>query len=750
MANSKRVVSPPQNGKSLAYDKRLPEARRVHVVDLFCGCGGMSLGFSNTRQSHLAFDVVGGIDIDQCALDTYERNVRAPTAKADIRDIADGSVSLEQLLPSFDPESRPLVFIGCAPCQGFSAHRRKDPRDDSRNNLLLTFADVCERYTPDVIVMENVPEILTGKHRQYFEQAAHRLETLGYSLTFDVLDLSLYGVPQRRRRAVVLGAREGAIALPPPVFTKDNAPTVRQAISHLRPILSGETDTWDTDHVAPNHTERILERIRATPQDGGDRRALSVDEQLDCHAAIDNGATPGFTDVYGRLRWDTPSVTITAKSSTPSCGRFVHPDQHRNISVREAAILQGFPQFFELAGSLVHKYRQIGEAVPPSFARFVAWQILDHFSRRSRRGAQVHKRIDTHHGSANPSPSGRVQVVDSFCGAGGMALGFKAAGFPTALGFDIDQDAASTFQANLGCSVERISVTDPTLLRLMSKSVGGSPYVVIGGPPCQGFSQQRRGQDSDPRNNLVTEFGNLIGALARKPIAVVLENVTYLDAPRGRVVLKAFVAEMERIGYKVFRHDLHCADYGVPQLRKRIVIVALRTRYAVHYGGPRRITAGRWLTVGEVLGGLPEPNSPQELALLPNHDASREGPLNKRRIAYVDMGKGRMAIPPELQLDCHTKYGGHLDVYGRLDWFGPARTITGGFDSFTRGEYAHPFHHRSITPREAARIQGFPDWFGFSGNRAAVRRQIGNAVPPPMAYAVAKGIGRALAKGGLK
>ena len=111
---------------------------------------------------------------------------------------------------------------------------------------------------------------------------------------------------------------------------------------------------------------------------------------------------------------------------------------------------------------------------------------------------------------------------------------------------------------------------------------------------------------------------------------------------------------------------------------------------------------------------------------------------------FVDMGRGRLSIPENLQLDCHKKYGGHLDVYGRLDWFSQARTITGGFDSFTRGEFAHPFFHRSITPREAARIQGFPDWFVFEGNRAQVRRQIGNAVPPPMAYAIGKAIMKAI------
>jgi DNA (cytosine-5)-methyltransferase 1 len=109
------------------------------------------------------------------------------------------------------------------------------------------------------------------------------------------------------------------------------------------------------------------------------------------------------------------------------------------------------------------------------------------------------------------------------------------------------------------------------------------------------------------------------------------------------------------------------------------------------------------------------------------------------------MGAGRLSIPPRLQLPCHAgDYRGHRDVYGRMDWFLPARTITGGLDSFTRGEFAHPFQHRSITHREGARLQGFPDWFAFEGNRAATRRQIGNAVPPGMACAVAKAVLQAI------
>ena len=274
-------------------------------------------------------------------------------------------------MPEFDPDKcRPLVFIGCAPCQGFSAHRKKDERDDPRNNLMIAFAKICEHFLPDVVVMENVPEIIKLRYNHYWKAAKKIFEKSAYHLNSDVIDLSLYGVPQRRKRASNIGALDRKISLPRPIFSATKSLTVRDAISHLEEVVSGEVSKYDTFHRAPQHTIRILDRIKKTPADGGDRRSLSPKDQLNCHINVDTGNTPGFTDVYGRLRWSSPSVTITAKSSTPSCGRFLHPQQHRNISVREAAILQGFPQNYEFEGPLINQYRQIGEAVPPVLPAF--------------------------------------------------------------------------------------------------------------------------------------------------------------------------------------------------------------------------------------------------------------------------------------------------------------------------------------------------------------------------------------------
>jgi len=510
-----------------AYRKKMPDAKPLYVLDFFAGCGGMSYGFSTTRQSHANIKVLGGFDINKVALKTYTRNVPGGNAiEADVFELAENPERIKELVSGFDPaRCRPLVFIGCAPCQGFSAHRKKDIRNDPRNSLMVAFAKICEYYKPDVVVQENVPEIISGRFSKYHEEARSILDSAGYQTQEAVLDLSMFGVPQRRRRAIIMGSLSGKINLPRPIFSKEMAPTVRDAISHLEPIKAGEADPADPFHRAPMHTARILDRITRTPADGGDRRDLAKQDQLDCHSSLDTGRTPGFTDVYGRLRWDTPSVTITAKSSTPSCGRFLHPEQHRNISVREAAILQGFPQTYQFEGPFINQYRQIGEAVPPLFARSIAWSVLDHFFPR------LELKGDMKGLPARPKKThsfNRPLVVDGFCGAGGIALGFKASGFETAFAFDTDSSAVETFAENVSKNVRCLSVTNEGLAAEISAKVSDKPFVIVGGPPCQGFSQQRRGDPVDERNNLVVEFAELIAKLPKLPRAVVLENVTDL------------------------------------------------------------------------------------------------------------------------------------------------------------------------------------------------------------------------------
>ena len=157
--------------RGASYNKTLPRPELVQVVDFFAGCGGMSWGFAQTRQSGLAYDVLAGLDIDTHALATYRRNLEAKPVEQDIRDIASDPELLAELVDGFDPTERPFVFLGCPPCQGFSAHRKKDERDDPRNNLIREFARVCVHWRPDVVVIENVPEMLHGRYEHYYGEA---------------------------------------------------------------------------------------------------------------------------------------------------------------------------------------------------------------------------------------------------------------------------------------------------------------------------------------------------------------------------------------------------------------------------------------------------------------------------------------------------------------------------------------------------------------------------------------------------
>jgi DNA (cytosine-5)-methyltransferase 1 len=723
--------------KGQNYEKAMPAAREVLVVDFFAGAGGMSTGFHSTRHSGMSFRHVAAIDINEQALETLNLNLDIPTYAFDVREIAENPSLLTTAVPEIEPSSRtlPLVFIGCPPCQGFSAHRKKDKRDDPRNSLIMAFTETVAHFQPNVLVMENVPEMLRGRFEQYYAGAETRLLELGYSLSAGILDASRYGVPQRRRRAVVLGSLTGKIELPRPALAPDEVRTVRDAISHLSPIKAGQADPNDPWHRAPDHIDRVLQKIAQIPPDGGDRRCLPASEQLVCHSDMDAGPTTGFTDVYGRLRWDEPAVTITAKSSTPSCGRFLHPEQHRNITVREAALLQTFPHTYMFTGNFVGQYRQIGEAVPPLLARHLAFAVLDHLNPMPKRVKVVSDRISSA-SSVNSPRAPKLRSVDLFCGAGGLSLGLEAAGIPTLLAIDSDAAAIATYQKNIGAQGRVGDVRSRQILEDISSAVTNSDFVLVGGPPCQGFSQQRRGDDLDARNDLVLRYAEIATSLPQRPAAVVLENVMSLDSPRGRKILEAYLARLNSNGYNLRRFDLNSADYGLPQTRRRIVVVAVDSSRATSVPDIRPLNPRRWTTIGETLVGLPIGAASQ----MPNHIAARESALNVARMSHVDMGRGRTAIPEELQLACHRGYDGHLDVFGRLDWFGFARTITGGFDSSSRGEYTHPFVNRSITAREAARIQGFPDEFDFQGNRAEVRRQIGNAVPPPLGFAIAEAL----------
>jgi len=333
-------------------------------------------------------------------------------------------------------------------------------------------------------------------------------------------------------------------------------------------------------------------------------------------------------------------------------------------------------------------------------------------------------------------------VVDLFCGAGGLSLGLRAAGFESVFAADNDEKSLETYRRNLGnhaFCLDLSALGPDEIARLIRESICHDPDVVCGGPPCQGFSIQRRGTSEDVRNGLYARFAEI--AVSLNPRAIIIENVPTVFGKKGGTEVRAAFRTLADAGYIVHQGILQAADYSVPQYRRRAFIVGLSANInGVALQWPPPTTSARaHLTVRDAIGDLPEPPADfSEHHRFANHVRVRMSETNLRRIRHVPEGGGRLDIPADLQLECHKKDNGHrhLDVYGRLRMDAPSGTITAMFDNFTRGRFAHPTADRNITGREGARLQSFPDDFVFCGDKKSVARQIGNAVPPKLATAV--------------
>jgi len=343
----------------------------IQVVDFFSGCGGMSYGFATAPTTFLNFKIKAGVEIDPHANATFRRMLQVDPTQIDIRELRNSRV-LDRYLQQWQIDAKqPLIVIGCAPCQGFSSHRKKDPRNDDRNSLLEVFGSICCRMQPDLIVMENVPEMLQRKHWTHFAAWRKMLAMAGYSIRVRIYNLAQFGVPQERFRAVVIAARDwNHFSMPLPLRRPQDFVTVRHAIGHLPALSAGQSDPLDPMHITSRHRPQTVALIKRIPINGGSRRALPNGFGPPCLQKVD-----GFRDVYGRLFWEQPAVAITARCRTPSCGRYVHPQQHRGLSVREAALLQGFPSDYFFEGPFDDKFKQIGNAVSPTFSQQLALHI---------------------------------------------------------------------------------------------------------------------------------------------------------------------------------------------------------------------------------------------------------------------------------------------------------------------------------------------------------------------------------------
>ena len=337
------------------------------VVDLFCGIGGLSYGLQRA-----GLRVVAGLDADDTCRYAFKANTGATFVSDSLEDVTASDIR------ALFPRGSRRILVGCAPCTAFSAYVAGSNGRSEKWSLVDLFLERILDIEPEIVSMENVTRLRSFRNGSVFRRFVSGLRDAGYEVAAGSLNAADYGVPQYRRRLVVLASRRGPIVLPTPTHSRHR--TVRSAIGHLPPLQAGETDSSDPIHRSPNLSSINLRRIRAAKPGRPWTEWKNPALVARCHKRR-SGAS--FKNVYGRMEWDRPSPTLTTGCFSFGRGRFGHPKQDRAISLREAALLQSFPSDYLFVApdspvTFTHIGRHIGNAVPVALAVAIGHSIRSH------------------------------------------------------------------------------------------------------------------------------------------------------------------------------------------------------------------------------------------------------------------------------------------------------------------------------------------------------------------------------------
>lgn len=352
--------------KNCSNNKRYPNryfAMSIKAIDFFSGAGGLTRGLLNA-----GIEVLAGVDNDIELRSTYEKNNKP--SKFICEDIS--KLDIKAVRKKLGVTKKDMVlYAACTPCQPFSTLNQMKGKD-VRKTLLLDFAKIVEISPPDFILVENVPGLNSSCGKDVYKKFSATLKKCGFNyISAGYLDAQHFGVPQVRKRFILLASRHGEIDLPQP--NKKKIATVRQFIEGIKPIEDGEEYKRIANHISRKLKPHLKRIVQAVPKNGGNRGQIQdTSILLACHQKNPHV----HKDVFGRMAWDKPAPTLTCRCADVYCGRFIHPVQDRGISLREAALLQTFPKRYKFYGNFMHISKQIGNAVPVRLAEKIGKQVL--------------------------------------------------------------------------------------------------------------------------------------------------------------------------------------------------------------------------------------------------------------------------------------------------------------------------------------------------------------------------------------
>ena len=694
----------------------------MNVISLFTGAGGLDIGF---REA--GFTEVFASDIMPESKESYIHNY--PNVPYLLKDIC--QVTIEDIRKSIG-KKRIDVIIGGPPCQGFSNMGNKNSADP-RNLLFENYVRIVDALKPSCFLFENVKGLYTMFEGRFFKKVVHSFLSIGYNIHFSLLDSSKYGVPQKRERVIIVGTRIDRPFLFP-AFNSDSFgclhsyTNVGEAINDL-----ANKGTEVPNHIPLAHSDKVVRRYRLIPEGGKLPKPEEMPEDI---------RRSGFGTTYTRLHRDKLSPTIVPGNNALP----IHPYLDRSLTPREAARIQTFPDSYVFYGDRRSQCIQVGNAVPPLMAAKLANALAKYIKGQKYDGILPERsfyvnQMDSYKDWFKEKAGKRATLKfgDLFCGVGGFTQGLEQAGLQCVLGVDFNEYAVEAYRKNFSHECMQLDLSTEENQNLVAKKLRDARVdLVVGGPPCQGFSifgkrrfvnTRHHDLTKDKRNDLVFAYANII--VKSGTDWFIMENVPGLVSAHDGAYVDAIVSFFEEHGYRTEHRIINAADYGAPQIRKRFILIGTKTNLAIPFPKPKYFENPEsyqkaYRTVGEVITDLANDST---LGKIKNHNAPKHNAIVTERFSYIKEGEKMdvEALPERLRLGTKTgkPVANFSHVFRRLDRSKPSCTIVPGHNALP----VHPFLNRTLTVREAARIQTFPDDFEFVGPIINQCLQVGNAFP---------------------